>query len=91
MRGQYAQPPERNLTIVPGVNTDGKNGANEPTSQRLAIGATVSARQGTGTLVGGELVLSDTHAHTAVHPVLLPKLLWRACPVFQYLKMCWRE
>lgn len=59
------------MTIGAYVNTDGKNGANEPTTQRLAIGVAVYARQETGPLVASELMLSDTHAHTAVHQVIL--------------------
>ena len=49
----------------------------------MVIDVAVSRRQETGGLVTGELALSGTHAHTAVHPVRLPKLQGHAGPVFE--------
>ena len=43
----------------------------------------VSRRQKTCTLVAGELALSGTHAHTAVHPVRLQQLQGRAGPAVE--------
>ena len=71
------------LTLVPEVGANGQDGAPESAGPRLVIDVAVSRRQETGGLVTGELALSGTHAHTAVHPVRLPKLQGHAGPVFE--------
>ena len=47
------------------------------------IDVAIPWRQETGALVAGELALSGTYAHTAVHPVSLSKLHGRAGSVFE--------
>ena len=49
----------------------------------MVIDVAVFERQETGALVAGELALSGTHAHTAVHPVRRSKLEGRAGPVLE--------
>ena len=44
---------------------------------RFVIDIAVSGRQETGAVVAGELAVSTTHAHRAVHPVRLSKLQGR--------------
>ena len=74
MRGNFPEPPEMILTLVPEVSADGQNGATEAASPSLKSDVAVSRRQKTGALVAGELALSRTYAHTAVHPISLSKL-----------------
>ena len=72
MHGIFSEPPKIILTLLPEVGADRQDGATEPASPRLVIDVAVSVRQETGALVAGEFTLDGTHAHTAVHPVLLP-------------------
>ena len=71
------------LTLVPEVGADGQDNATESAGPRLVIDVAVFERQETGALVAGELALSGTHAHTAVHPVRRSKLEGRAGPVLE--------
>ena len=83
MRGIVSEPPKMILTLVPEVGAEGQDGAPESAGPPLVIDVTVSRRQETGALVTGEFALSDTHTHTAAHPVRLPKLQRRFGPVFE--------
>ena len=49
----------------------------------MAVDVAVFRRQETDALAVGELALSGTHAHTAVHPAHLSKFLGCASPVFK--------
>ena len=69
------------LTLVPKVSADGKDGATELASQRLAIDVAVRVRQETDALVAGEFALSGTHADTVVHSIRLSE--GRVVPVFK--------
>ena len=71
------------LTLVPGVGAHRQDGGTEPVGPRLVIDVAASGKQETGALVAGELALSGTHAHTAVHSVRLSKLEGCAGPVFE--------
>ena len=64
-----AEPLKMIVTLVPKENADGQDDATEPASPRFAVDVAVSRRQGTSVLVTGELMLSGTLAHAAVHPV----------------------
>ena len=88
MLGNISEPPKMILTLVAEVGADEQDGATESAGPRLVIDVAVPGRQETGTIVAGELVLSGTYAHTAVHPVRLSKLQGRAGPASM---MCWRE
>ena len=83
MRGIFSEPPKTNLTLVPEVGADVRDGVTESAGPRLVIAVAISGRQETGTLVAGELALSGTHAHMAVPPVRLSNLQGRAGPVFE--------
>ena len=80
MLGNISEPPKMILTLVAEVGADEQDGATESAGPRLVIDVAVPGRQETGTIVAGELVLSGTYAHTAVHPVRLSKLQGRAGP-----------
>ena len=49
----------------------------------MVIDVAISGRQETGVVGAGELALSGTHTHAAVHPVCLPTLQGRAGPVLE--------
>ena len=83
MRRNISEPPKIILTLVPEVGADGQDGVTESAGPRLVIDVAVSGRQETGVLVAGELSLSGTHAHTAVHPVRLSKLQGHTGSVFE--------
>ena len=83
MRRNIPEPPKMILTLVPEVGADGQDGVTESAGPRWVIDVSVSGRQETGARVAGELALSGTHTHPAVHPVRLSKLQGRAGPVFE--------
>ena len=83
MRGIFSEAPKIILTLVPEVGGDEQDSVTESAGPHLVIDVAVSGRQETGALVAGELALSGTHAHTAVHLVRLSKLQGRAGPVFE--------
>ena len=60
------------LTLVPDVGADKQDGATESTGPPVVVDVAVSGRQETGALGAGELALSGTQPHAAVHPVCLP-------------------
>ena len=57
------------LTPVPEVGADRQDSATESSDPRVVVDVPVSRRQETGALGAGELALSGTHAHAAVHPI----------------------
>ena len=83
VRGIFSEAPKIILTLVPEVGGDEQDSVTESAGPHLVIDVAVSGRQETGALVAGELALSGTHAHTAVHLVRLSKLQGRAGPVFE--------
>ena len=68
--------------VVPEVGADGQGGVTESASPLLVIDVAVSGRPETGAVGAGELGLSSTHTHPAVHPVRLSQLPGRADSVF---------
>ena len=74
------------LTLGLEVGADSQHGVTESTGPRLMVDVAASGRQDTGALGAGELTLSGTQAHAAVHPV---RLSCRGAPA-QYSRMCWR-
>ena len=81
--GNFFEPPEIILTLVPEVSADRQDGATEPVSPRSVIDGAVSKRQEMSVLVAGEFELSGTQVHTAVHSIRLSKLQGRAGPIFE--------
>ena len=80
---KFPDPPKMISTLIPEVGTHKQNGAAESAGPRLVIDVAVPGRQETGALGAGELTLSGTNAHAAVHPVHVSKLQGRAGPIFE--------
>ena len=69
MCGNFSKPPKIILILVPEVGADRQDGATESAGPRLVIDVAICGKQETGALGAGELALSGTHAHAAVHPI----------------------
>ena len=80
---KFPEPPKMILTLVPEVGADRQDGATESAGPRAVLDVAISGRQETGAFGAGELALSSTHTHAAIHPVCLSKLQGRADPAFE--------
>ena len=79
----FPESPKMILTLVPEVGADRQDGATESAGPRAVLDVAISGRQETGAFGAGELALSSTHTHAAIHPVCLSKLQGRADPAFE--------
>ena len=79
----FPEPKKIILSLVSEVGADRQVGATESAGPRVVIDVATSGRQETGVLAAGEIALSGTYAHVAVHPVCLSKLQGCAGPVFE--------
>ena len=83
MCGNIHELPKMFLALVPDVATDREDGGTESAGPRVVVDVAVSGRQEMDALGVGEIALSGTLAHAAVHPVYLFKLQGRTGPILE--------